>query len=171
LDEKAYIALGSNIEPEQNLLRAAQAVREFGPILAVSRAYRNKAIAPTAQDDYLNAALLLLTDHEPEQLRTELRRIEAELGRVRTADKYAPRTIDIDLCLYGLLTLESDALTLPDPDITTRPHLAVTLAELNPDYVLPTTGEDLSTIALRLREKTHLILEKDLSRRLAGLMG
>jgi 2-amino-4-hydroxy-6-hydroxymethyldihydropteridine diphosphokinase len=171
LDEKAYIALGSNIEPEHNLIRAAQALKALGTILATSRVYRNPAIAPESQPDYLNAAVLLLTDLEPLALRLELRQIETELGRVRSADKYAPRTIDLDLCLYGRLVLETESMTLPDPDITSRAHLAVTLAELNPDYVLPTSDESLSSVALRLRESTHLTLEKDLSRRLAGLMG
>jgi 2-amino-4-hydroxy-6-hydroxymethyldihydropteridine diphosphokinase len=171
LDEKAYIALGSNIEPEENILHAARALKEIGPILATSRVYRNSAIAPEPQSDYLNAAILLLTDHDPGDLQSELRQIEADLGRVRSKNKYAPRTIDLDLCLYGSLTLENETLTLPDPDIQSRPYLAVILSELNPDYVLPTTGESLNSIALQLRESTHLILEKDLSRRLAALMG
>jgi 2-amino-4-hydroxy-6-hydroxymethyldihydropteridine diphosphokinase len=171
LDEKAYIALGSNIDPEQNIIRAAQALKALGTILATSRVYRNEAIAPQPQPEYLNAAVLLLTDLTPERLRLDLRDIETEFGRVRTEDKYAPRTIDLDLCLYGSLVLNTERLTLPDPEITTRAHLAVTLAELNPDYLLPNTDESLSSIAVRLRETTHLILEKDLSRRLAGLMG
>jgi 2-amino-4-hydroxy-6-hydroxymethyldihydropteridine diphosphokinase len=171
LDEKAYIALGSNIEPKQNIIRAAQSLKSLGTILATSRVYRNPAIAPDSQPDYLNAAVLLLTDLEPIVLRSRLRQIEADLGRVRSADKYAPRTIDLDLCMYGMLVLEAGTLILPDPDITSRAHLAVTLAELNPDYVLPNTEESLSAIALRMRENTHLTLEKELSRRLAGLMG
>jgi len=171
LDERAYISLGSNIEPELNLLRAARALKSFGTLLATSRVYRNPAIAGEPQPEYLNAAVLLLTDREPEALRQELRTIETDLGRVRTADKFAPRTIDLDLCLYGSLTLESDELTLPDPDIDTRPYLAVTLAELDPDFVPPGGDESLSAIALRLRTRAKLTLEKDLSRRLAGLMG
>ena len=171
MDEKAYISLGSNIEPEQNILRAASALKSFGTLLATSRVYRSPAIASEPQPEYLNAAVLLLTNFEPETLRQGLRKIEADLGRVRTPDKFAPRTIDLDLCLYGSLTLESDVLTLPDPEIDTRPYLAVTLAELDPDFVLPGGNESLSSIALRLRNRAKLTLEKDLSRRLAGLMG
>ena len=171
MGEKAYIALGSNIDPEQNIILAAQALKKLGTILATSRVYRNEAIAPEPQAEYLNAAVLLLTDRRPERLRSDLRKIEHELGRVRRTDKYAPRTIDLDLCLYGALVTDTENLSLPDPEITHRAHLAVTLAELNPDYMLPNTEETLNSIAVRLRDTTHLILEKDLSRRLAGLMG
>ncbi len=130
LPEHAAIGLGSNIEPEQNLVRAAAALKDLGRLRSASNVYQNPAIGRAEQPDYLNAALLLETELAPLDLRQELRKIERELGRVRTADRYAARTIDLDLCLYGDLILSTAELTLPDPDILQRPHLALTLSEL-----------------------------------------
>ena len=77
--------------------------------------------------------------------------IEAELGRKRTADKSAPRTIDIDLALYDDRNGEYSGKRIPHPDILLRAHAAVPLAELSPQKVHPLTGEALQTIAARLR--------------------
>ena len=73
-----------------------------------------------------------------------LRRIESELGRVRSADRYAPRTIDLDLLLYGDLVIDEPGLRIPDPDIRIRPFIAVPLLELEPGLVMPDTGEAIA---------------------------
>ncbi|TFH34011.1 MAG: 2-amino-4-hydroxy-6-hydroxymethyldihydropteridine diphosphokinase, partial [Anaerolineales bacterium] len=130
LPELAFIALGSNIEPEHYLPRAVRALGELGRLIACSNTYQNPAIADDAQPDYLNAAVLIETRLSPLEIRRKLREIETRLDRLRTADKFAPRTIDLDLCIYGDLQLNDPALTLPDPDVLTRPFLALTLAEL-----------------------------------------
>jgi 2-amino-4-hydroxy-6-hydroxymethyldihydropteridine diphosphokinase len=161
LPSRAFIALGSNIEPERYLPRAAAALLALGSHLGSSNVYQNPAIAGSPQPDYLNAALLFHTDLVPLAIRDRLREIEQELGRIRTADKYAPRTIDLDLCLLEDLVLESDGLVLPDPDILSRPHLAVTLSELDPGFIHPVAGETLREIAARLRPQAQLLLRTD----------
>jgi 7,8-dihydro-6-hydroxymethylpterin-pyrophosphokinase len=75
-----------------------------------------------------------------------LRLIESELGRVRSRESYAPRTIDLDLLLYGNLVIHDRELCIPDPDIRVRPFLAVPLLELKPDLVLPDTDEPLASV-------------------------
>lgn len=170
LPESAAIGLGSNIEPEQNLVRAAVALKALGKLRSSSNVYQNPAIGLAEQADYLNAALLLETELPPLDLRQELRRIERKLGRVRTADRYAARTIDLDLCLYGDLILSTAELTLPDPDILVRPHLALTLSELEPGFLYPGSRETLETIAQRLSREANLKLRVDVSSTLQGLI-
>lgn len=154
--KKALIALGSNIDPVRYLPAAVAKLTVLGRVAAVSRVYQNAALGPTPQPDFLNAAVLLETDFAPLELRRRLREIEAGLGRVRNDDKYAPRTIDLDLCLYGGIVANTPELTLPSPEITSRAYLAVTLAELDPEFVHPLTGEPLRRIADRLRESARL---------------
>jgi 2-amino-4-hydroxy-6-hydroxymethyldihydropteridine diphosphokinase len=161
LAEKAFIAIGSNIDPLRYLPLAVGRLAELGRLVGVSRVYQNPALGPTPQPDYLNAAVLVETDLAPLDLRTQLRDIEARLGRVRNDDRYAPRTIDLDLCLYAHVVAETPELTLPSPEILCRAYLAVTLAELAPGFQHPVTGEPLRVIADRLRHSVPLIPRTD----------
>jgi dihydroneopterin aldolase/2-amino-4-hydroxy-6-hydroxymethyldihydropteridine diphosphokinase len=79
-----------------------------------------------------------------------LRTIENNLGRKRTEDKYAPRTIDLDLIVYGDLTMDAEGIKLPDPEILERPFLAIPLFELAPDMVLAGYGLRIGEIAAKL---------------------
>jgi 2-amino-4-hydroxy-6-hydroxymethyldihydropteridine diphosphokinase len=151
VSERVFLSLGSNIEPERNLPEAVRELKSLGQIVACSAVYQNPAVGSTPQPDFLNSAVLLETQLTPRALRAELRRLEQRLGRHRGADKYAPRTIDIDLVLYGSLTLREAGRVIPDPDLLVRPHLAIPLAELDPDYHHPISGESLSSIARRLQ--------------------
>lgn len=151
----AFIALGSNMTPEENLPRAVMAMSDVGEILDVSPVYASPAIDWTGAVDesappFLNAAVLVETGYHPLVLRRVLRGIEAEMGRVRSADKYAPRTIDLDLVLFGHEVIEMDGVTIPDPDIMKRVFVAQPLADLAPMYRHPLTGESLAEIAARL---------------------
>ncbi len=156
LTELAFIALGSNIDPETNLPLAAARLSDLGNPIAVSKVYQNPAIADDPQPDYLNAAVLIETSLDPLTIRDKLREIEADLGRIRTADKFAPRTIDLDLCILGDRVLDHELLSLPDPDLLERAYLAVTLAELRPDFLHPLTGETLEEIATEVRKNMVL---------------
>lgn len=163
MPELAFISLGSNVKPEVNLPHAAQRLSAVGRVRAVSMVYQNTAIGPSPAPDFLNAAVLVETGLEANEIRRRLRRIEEELGRVRTADKYAPRTIDLDLVLLGSQLISAPDLTLPDPDLLSRPHLAVTTAELAPDFPHPLTGEPLHAIAERLRPQAILTARPDVA--------
>lgn len=163
MTKKAFVSLGSNIEPEKNLPLAVERLAKIGEILAVSMVYQNPAVGPTPQPDFLNAAVLIDTDLEPLEIWAELREIEAALGRVRSEDKYAPREIDLDLCLLGDWVFESRELTLPDPGLLLRPHLIVPMAELAPDFRHPLSGESLAQIADRLRMDAQLTPRPDVA--------
>lgn len=165
LTEPAFISLGSNIEPESNLIAAAVALRGLGLPQAASNVYRNPAIGPTPQPEFLNAAVLLNTDVAAQDIRQMLRQIEGQLGRQRTSDKYAPRTIDLDLCLFGNHIINQGEIRVPDPEIETRAHLAVPLAELDPQFIHPILEISLEEIASRLAPHKSLELMKDVSTR------
>jgi 2-amino-4-hydroxy-6-hydroxymethyldihydropteridine diphosphokinase len=123
--------------------------------------YQNPAIGPQPRPDFLNAAVLVESELSPLEIRGHLRDIEAELGRVRSDDKYAPRTIDLDLCLLGSTILNTPELVLPDPDLLSRAFLAVTMAELAPGFPHPITKEPLADIASRLRPGANLTPRPD----------
>jgi 2-amino-4-hydroxy-6-hydroxymethyldihydropteridine diphosphokinase len=145
-----FVALGSNIEPAVNLPRAARHLAERFPGLTASRIYETAAVGPSTGPTFLNAAVRFVTALAPARLKHEvLRPLEAELGRVRTADRNAPRTIDLDIALYGGLILHDPVtgLDVPDADTLIRAHLALPLADLEPDRVHPLDGRTLGAIA------------------------
>lgn len=160
------ITLGSNIEPERNLPRAVSMLRQnyHLRVRALSRVYESMPISATGgvaldQPPFLNAATLLESDgyYTPLTLKFHvLRFIELLLGRRRSADKFAPRPIDLDLALYGDCVMSTPHLTLPDPDILTRAHVAVPLADVAPDWPHPLTGQRLAEIAAALATTADL---------------
>ena len=115
------------------------------------------------QRDYLNSAAHILTLSAPLEIRHMLRQIEEDLGRVRGDDKYAARTMDLDLCLLGDRVLETDKLVLPDPNLIKYAHIGVPIAELDPEFMHPITGNTLGQIADRLRPDAALDLREDVS--------
>jgi 2-amino-4-hydroxy-6-hydroxymethyldihydropteridine diphosphokinase len=146
---RAFIAIGSNIDPERNVLAALRLLRRRVQIIAVSTFYRTPAEGRPADPDFINGVALIETDLPPRALKLGvLREIEEALGRERTADGFAPRTMDLDLLVYD--DLEDDALRLPDPDILRRPFLALPLLELDPALRLPRWGTGIREVAERL---------------------
>ncbi len=147
---RAYLSLGSNIAPERNLPAAVQKLAEFGHILAVSSVWESPPVGFADQPDYLNAAVLLETALSARELReTAITSVETALGRVRTENKNAPRTIDIDIMLFNRDVLRVGRRRIPDPEVLERPFVAIPLAEIAPQYVHPETGETLAAIAAR----------------------
>ncbi|MGC8571035.1 MAG: 2-amino-4-hydroxy-6-hydroxymethyldihydropteridine diphosphokinase [Caldivirga sp.] len=140
-----YIAVGSNINPSGNVKEAIVKLRnEFGP-LKVSTVYLTKPI-PDNQPPYYNCVVWVKTALSPIIIKETLRSIEDELGRTRVGDKYAPRTIDLDLILYGNLIINGGGLRIPDPEISSRPFLTIPLFELNPDLVIPGLNKSIREI-------------------------
>ena len=145
---RAFISGGSNISPEENVRAALLALARQEQIVAVSTIYRTEPEGRPDQPDFYNCVVEIKTDKTPEALKYQvLRRIEAGLGRQRTSDKFAPRTIDLDLMLYDDLVLDTDSLVLPDPEIASRAFLAVGLSELAPDLTLPGTNSRVAELA------------------------
>jgi 2-amino-4-hydroxy-6-hydroxymethyldihydropteridine diphosphokinase len=146
----AIIALGSNVDPEVNLPLAVEALSALGDVRGVSTAYENSAVGPPGQPDFVNAAVWLETDQAPDDLRRQLHAIERRLRRRPSDDRYAPRTADLDLCLWDQRVDPQSDHPLPDPDLLSRAYLAVVVAELVPNLEHPVTGETMRAIAARL---------------------
>ncbi len=144
---EAYISVGSNIEPEKNIPEALEKLKNYVRVKATSTFYRTVPIGRSEQSAFMNGVWQINAEQTARELKFDaLRQIEAELGRVRTEDKYAARTIDLDIALYGDLVINEPDLRIPDPDIRQRPFVAVPLLELAPRLVLPDTGELLSSL-------------------------
>jgi 2-amino-4-hydroxy-6-hydroxymethyldihydropteridine diphosphokinase len=148
---RIYVSLGSNIEAEQNLAMAVRLLAERGRLVAVSPVYETVPVGLREQANFLNAAVLVETELSAARFKREvLAVIEAGLGRVRTADKNAPRTIDADIALFNNEVFELGRRHIPDPDVLKFPHVAVPLADVAPELLHPETGERLVDIAARL---------------------
>ncbi len=144
---RAFVAVGSNIEPEENVKRAIQLLALKTRIIGISTVYLTEPEGRPEQPPFYNLVVEVQTEMPPEDLKYRvLRVIEKELGRIRTEDKYASSTIDLDLILYDDLALQGEDLTLPDPEILRRPFLAFPLSELSPDLVLPGTALTLEQV-------------------------
>jgi 2-amino-4-hydroxy-6-hydroxymethyldihydropteridine diphosphokinase len=147
-DHHVYLGIGSNISPEANIPRAIALLRKYVEVETISTIWESPP-AEGSGPNFLNAAVLIRTDLDEEDLRSRiLRGIEAQLGRIRTADQNAPRTIDLDILIYDGQVL--------DDQIWLRAYLALPLSELIPDLIQPTNGKSLKVIAERLIASTPL---------------
>lgn len=148
---QVFLALGSNIESERNLREAVRRLSIRCRLVAVSPVYETTPVGNSAGPNFLNAAVLVETGLDAPQLKEQiLLVIEGELGRMRTQDKNAPRTIDLDIALYDDQILDLGPRQIPDPDILRYPHIAVPLADLVPTMRHPETGQTLLEIAQSL---------------------
>lgn len=136
----AYIALGSNqaspLEQVASALNAIAAIPQ-SRVVATSSFYRTPPLGPQDQPDYLNAAVALETELSPEALLDHTQRIELEQGRVRKAERWGPRTLDLDIMLFGDITLSTPRLTVPHYDMKNRAFMLVPLVEIAPDCTFP----------------------------------
>lgn len=159
----AYLSLGSNLDKERNLPAAVRLLAEHGPLHAVSHVYETAPVGNPDDPAFFNAAVALETALPPAELKQHvLAAIERRLGRQRSADRNAPRTIDIDISLYDQAVLDMGQRHIPDPEILRFPHIAVPLADLAPDYCHPETGQTLAQIAQRVSAAAgHPLLRRD----------
>jgi len=133
-----FLSLGSNIGDRAANL--SEAVRRLGAepgikVVALSALYRTKPVGPVAQDDFVNGAVRVETTLEPEDLMRRCLAIEAGMGRDRANSlRWGPRLIDIDIILYGNLTLKTEMVEVPHPRFAERAFVLVPLAELAPDH-------------------------------------
>ena len=144
----AYIAIGSNLaSPLEQVNAAVQALGEIpqSKIVAVSSFYRTPPLGPQDQPDYLNAAVVLETALDAETLLDNTQRIELQQGRVRKTERWGPRTLDLDIMLFGHETINTERLTVPHYDMKNRGFMLWPLFEVAPDLIFP-DGIPLRTI-------------------------
>lgn len=152
---ECVIGLGANLNnPQQQILAACQQLQEDSNILnfELSSLYSSTPMGPQNQPDYVNAVALFNTYLAPHTLLDLMQAIELKHGRVR-AERWGPRTLDLDLLFYGNQSINDDRLTVPHPGILQREFVIVPLAELRPHYPLPNNQTALHYAeALDLRE-------------------
>jgi 2-amino-4-hydroxy-6-hydroxymethyldihydropteridine diphosphokinase len=135
-----YLGLGSNVGDPVGHLRAALELLEGEgvSIEAASSLYVTEPVGEVLdQPDFLNAAVRIRTELDPEPLLDVCKRVEAERGRHLDAPRHSPRPLDVDLLLLGDLELRSDRLTLPHPQVRNRRFVLAPLLELDPELTLP----------------------------------
>jgi 2-amino-4-hydroxy-6-hydroxymethyldihydropteridine diphosphokinase len=138
---RAYVGLGSNLgDREESLLRAVDLLRERIEVSAVSSFRETEPWGYVDQPAFLNAAVEVETELGPRELLEVLLEVERVLGRTREGPRYGPRTIDIDLLLYGDEVVDEPGLTVPHPRLHERRFALEPLAELDPELVVPGRG-------------------------------
>lgn len=140
---RVYVSIGSNIEREHNIRAAVGALRESFNNVETSPVYECKAEGFEG-DEFYNLVVRFDTDESLERLCDRLTQIEAAQGRVRTGARFAPRTLDIDVLLYGDIVRHDDRFDIPRRDIAIYAHVLGPLVALAPDQRHPETGERLA---------------------------
>jgi 2-amino-4-hydroxy-6-hydroxymethyldihydropteridine diphosphokinase len=148
------ISVGSNINPAKNIPAAINLLAEIDDQILVSTIWESPAVGSTGPK-YLNAAVLIHSSHSQEIIKSDiLAPIESKLGRIRSEDKFADRTIDLDIIIYGE--------TIADPEIWDYAHLALPASELLPSFKNIKTGETLKEVANRLASTTDIFPRLDI---------
>jgi len=146
----AYLSLGSNLgDRESSLREAISRLSAAGRALSVSSFYETEPVEFSDQPWFLNCALSLETTQPPEQLLETALGIEREMGRVRDRNK-GPRTIDIDIVLFGNLIVDSPGLTIPHPAMHRRRFVLAPLAEIAPGVQHPTLHKSMRELLAEL---------------------
>ena len=134
----AYVGLGANVGDREATILAA--LDELSGVVAVSELRETEPVGVTDQPAFLNGAAAVQTELSPRELLDTLLAIERRLGRERRHIRWGPRTIDLDLLLYGAETVDEPGLTVPHPHLHERRFALEPLAELDPELVIPGRG-------------------------------
>jgi 2-amino-4-hydroxy-6-hydroxymethyldihydropteridine diphosphokinase len=163
-----YIGLGSNLSntlngqaqsPLQHITTAIQSLAEIQStrMISASSLYKSKPVGPQDQDDYINAVVQLETELEPLALLDSLQAIENEHDRVRKKH-WGPRTLDLDILMFGDETIKNDRLSIPHVEMANRSFVLVPLAEINSSCSIPGKGL-VSDLLLDIGQDGMVILQ------------
>jgi 2-amino-4-hydroxy-6-hydroxymethyldihydropteridine diphosphokinase len=156
-----YVAAGSNVDPVRNLRIALDALATAFPGLRCSPAYRNRAVGFEG-DDFVNLVVGFDTDLDPRAVQARLQQVESLCGRTRDAPKWAPRSMDLDILLYGDRVGDEPGLVLPRPDLLRRAYMLRPLAELAPALRHPTAGVPVAELWAAFDRAAHPMQPVDL---------
>lgn len=140
---RAYIGLGSNLDDPLARLRAGVAALtqlDQTHVELCSSLYRTAPVGMQDQPDFINAVCRVRTGQTPATLMRNLLQIERAHGRVREGEKGGPRTLDLDLLLYGNREIDTEDLTVPHPRLHERAFVLYPLHEIEPDLIIPGQG-------------------------------
>ncbi len=157
----AYIGLGSNQDnPKQQIYAALDNLQQLpqSRLSQCSSLYKSSPMGPQDQADFINMVVAVETQLTPNELLTQLQGIEAKQGRIRQ-QHWGPRSIDLDILLYGELSAQTETLTIPHAGLTERDFVVVPLAEITPHLILPdgTAIQELVEQLVDASGKTYLL--------------
>ena len=153
-----YIAAGSNIEPERYLAMAVRELERQFPGVRFSPWYRNRAVGFEGED-FINGVAGFATELDISEVLARLHAIEELCGRQREAPRWAPRSMDLDVLLYGDMVCQEPRLKLPRPDLLKRAFMLGPLAVLAPDLVHPTEKLTIGELWQRFDRAAHPLVE------------
>lgn len=154
---EVYVAAGSNVEPQRQLRTALVALRQVYPPLRISPAYCNQPVGFSGED-FINLVVGFTTAQRPAQVREQLQAIEALCGRASDAPRWAPRSMDLDILLYGDLVSEEPGMILPRPDLVRRAYMLKPLVDIAPDLIHPTLGRSMAELWNDFPQDSHPLL-------------
>lgn len=160
---RVYVAAGSNIDPVANLNKALGLLRRGYTDVVASPAYANVAVGFTGAD-FVNLAVGFTTTVSLADLLIDLHAIETACGRGRLDEKWAPRSMDLDVLLYGDLVGEFPGAVVPRPDLVKRAYMLRPLADIAPSVVHPALGRTMGEIWARFDRSAHPMQRIDLER-------
>lgn len=154
-----YIGIGSNLD--NPFAHVQQAIAELKQVpqcnhIATSALYRSAPMGPANQPDYINAVSALQTTLTPLQVLDQLQAIELQHGRIRQGERWGPRTLDLDLLLYGEKTINEHRLIVPHSGLHERSFVLYPLQDIDPDLVIPGLGP----LTLLIEQCPHSALER-----------
>jgi 2-amino-4-hydroxy-6-hydroxymethyldihydropteridine diphosphokinase len=158
----ALIAIGSNELPEDNLREAVRRMSPIGKVAKVSRVYESEMAGQSGTAPFLNAVIRVDTCLPAAEVRRELKKIEADMGRTSESKSAGRIPIDLDLCLLGAQLIRAKDVSIPHAEVSTREYVAKGCAEVWPDARHPETQELIADIAKRLSGTMKLIERREL---------
>jgi 2-amino-4-hydroxy-6-hydroxymethyldihydropteridine diphosphokinase len=147
---QVYIGLGSNLAlPEEQIQTACKSLASLPEteVIKCSSLYQSLPMGPQDQPDFVNAVALIETALSPESLLQQTQLIESQQGRIRKVNRWGPRTLDLDLLMYGEQQINNEYLSVPHPGMKQREFVLYPLFEIAPELILP-CGEKLSDLIL-----------------------
>jgi 2-amino-4-hydroxy-6-hydroxymethyldihydropteridine diphosphokinase len=162
---QVYIGLGSNLGlPEKQIQAACSRLATLADtaLIKCSSLYKSQPMGPQDQPDYVNAVALIETALSPNTLLQQTQLIESQQGRIRKANRWGPRTLDLDLLLFGQQQIDNEHLRVPHAGMQQREFVLYPLFEIAPDLILP-CGEKLADLVMAcpingLQKMAHSVL-------------
>jgi 2-amino-4-hydroxy-6-hydroxymethyldihydropteridine diphosphokinase len=158
---EVYVSAGSNIEPRRHLQHALAVLARIYTDVRCSPVYSNRSVGFDG-DDFFNCVVGFETQQDVSYLMNQLREVEDECGRDRDLPRFGPRSVDLDLLLYGNFVGELDGLRLPRQEVLEQAYVLKPLSDLVPDMKHPVSHRSFQTHWNEFDQQAHVLTEIDL---------